>query len=138
MDHVSEDRRSAIMASVGSKNTAPELIVRRILHALGYRFRLHRKDLPGKPDVVLPKYRTCLFIHGCFWHRHPNCKKSSLPKSNTSFWEKKFERNIHRDYEVTATLRSMGWNVVIIWECQTKSPALLAELLSNIVSNGEE
>ena len=94
------DQRSRNMAAIKSKNTKPEIAVRKLLHSLGYRFRLHRKDLPGSPDIVLPKYRTAIFVHGCFWHRHENCKYATTPKTRESFWNKKFEDNKKRDLEI--------------------------------------
>ena len=121
MDTLTPEQRSKIMASVGSKNTVPELKVRKKLHALGFRFRLHSKDLPGKPDVVLPKYRTCLFVHGCFWHQHPGCKRATLPKSNREFWRTKLLKNRTRDERAQRKLEDLGWHVQVIWECHTKS-----------------
>ena len=96
------------------------MAVRRLLHALGYRFRIHRKDLPGTPDIVLPKYRTVIFVHGCFWHHHEGCKAASTPASNIDFWQTKFRRNQERDAQVKAQLESMGWKVIVIWECEVK------------------
>ena len=121
MDKVSKEQRSRNMAAVPSKNSKPELEVRRELHRLGYRFRLHRKDLPGTPDIVLPKYRLCIFVHGCFWHRHAGCKRTTTPASNTAFWRQKFERNQNRDAEARVLLELLGWRVVVIWSCETAS-----------------
>ncbi len=104
-DMFTPEKRSQIMSRVRSKNTKPELEVRSALHAMGYRFRLHRKDLPGKPDVVLPKYRTALFVHGCFWHQHPGCRKATLPKNNANFWREKLEGNVARDARIRRVLR---------------------------------
>lgn len=109
------------MRRVKGKDTKPELVVRKLLHQLGYRFRLHRKDLAGRPDIVLPKYRTAIFVHGCFWHRHPGCRKASTPKTREEFWNAKFEANIARDAQNLADLQADGWTVLIVWECQTKS-----------------
>jgi DNA mismatch endonuclease (patch repair protein) len=109
------------MAKIGSKNTRPEMLVRSAAHRLGLRFRLHRRDLPGSPDVVLPRHRTVLFVHGCFWHRHAHCPRSSMPVSNPEFWKTKFERNVARDLEAKTALEAQGWRVLVIWECQTKS-----------------
>lgn len=106
------------MQSVSSKDTGPELIVRSAAHRLGLRFRLHRKDLPGKPDLVFPRYRIALFVHGCFWHRHKGCRKASMPKSNRAFWSLKFDRNISRDRKNVLDLRRLGWRVVVIWQCE--------------------
>lgn len=114
------------MAAIRGKNTVPEMSVRRFLHAHGYRFRIHRKDLPGKPDIVMPKLRTCIFVHGCFWHRHPGCRYAYIPKSRLDFWMPKFAKNVERDEAAQAALRALGWNVVIVWECETKKIDLLS------------
>lgn len=119
MDTRSPEQRSHIMRSVRSRDTGPELLVRQILHRLGLRFRLHRKDLPGRPDVVLTKHRTAVFVHGCFWHGH-GCAKGRLPKSRLSFWTDKIERNRKRDAESARALRAAGWRVLTIWQCETK------------------
>ena len=124
-----DPKRSANMARIGSRDTAPELAVRRTLHRLGYRFRLYRHDLPGKPDVVLPRHRTIFLIHGCFWHRHPGCRFAYTPKTRVSFWEGKFERNVARDLKVERELRERGWTVQVIWECETHDPAALERRL---------
>ena len=108
------------MSHIRSKDTKPEKRLRSLLHRLGFRFRLHRKDLPGTPDIVLPKYRTVIFVHGCFWHQHPGCKKATLPRSNVEFWKNKLEKNIERDKEVEKKLIETGWNVIVIWECEIK------------------
>jgi DNA mismatch endonuclease (patch repair protein) len=110
-------------------HTAPEIVVRQALHALGLRFRLHRRDLPGSPDIVLPKFRTVVFVHGCFWHRHPNCRYATTPKSRQEYWLPKFEANLERDARKEAQLRELGWRVLVVWECETKSlEALVARL----------
>lgn len=106
------------MSGIRGKNTKPEIAVRRFLHAQGLRFRLHRKDLPGKPDIVLPKYRTVIFVHGCYWHRHEGCRYATIPSSNKDFWLRKFEENVERDRRHRAQLADAGWNVHVIWECQ--------------------
>ena len=111
------------MAGIKAKNTKPEMIVRSLLHSAGYRFRLHRKDLPGRPDVVLPKWRTVIFVHGCFWHRH-TCALASRPKSNVLYWTKKIEGNVARDLHNVRALRRLGWRVAVVWECQTKTSDL--------------
>ncbi len=95
------------------------MIVRSLLHRMGYRFRLHRKDLPGNPDIVLPKYKTVIFVHGCFWHRHKGCKYAYTPKSRTEFWNTKFEKNIARDKQVRKELKKLGWKVMVVWECRS-------------------
>ncbi|HHC5059643.1 TPA: very short patch repair endonuclease [Aeromonas veronii] len=121
MDVVDTATRSAMMAGIKSKNTRPELALRRYLHGLGFRFRLHVKDLPGKPDIVLPRYRLCIFVHGCFWHRHPGCRFAAIPKSNTEFWLQKFVTNTARDELVEKQLHEAGWRVFKIWECGLKN-----------------
>jgi DNA mismatch endonuclease (patch repair protein) len=129
MDKISRQQRSKNMAAVRGKNTTPELIVRHVLHAMDYRFRLHRKDLPGKPDIVLPKYRTCIFVHGCFWHQHLGCKRASQPSSNKDFWLNKLQRNIERDKQNCLALQDQGWKVLVIWECETKDSIELKQKL---------
>lgn len=110
-----------IMSMIKGKNTKPEIIVRSVCHELGLRFRLHRKDLPGKPDLVFPKHRLCIFVHGCFWHRHPDCKYAYTPKSRIEFWLPKLDKNVERDLHAQKTLLSLGWRVLVIWECDTKN-----------------
>jgi len=129
-DVFTPEKRSEVMSLVKSKNTKPELVVRSLLHRMGYRFRLHRKDLPGNPDIVLPKHRTAILVHGCFWHQHPGCKKATLPKQNVEFWTEKLEGNVRRDEEAQRRLRIAGWRVLVIWECEVKrdAGALLAKL----------
>ena len=114
------EQRSRNMSAIKSKNTKPEIAVRKLLHSMGYRFRLHRKDLPGSPDIVLPKYKTVIFVHGCFWHRHENCKYASTPKTRQEFWEAKFRENINRDKLNQENLSSNGWKIIIVWECEIK------------------
>ncbi|MNK29888.1 Very short patch repair protein [compost metagenome] len=108
------------MSKIKSKNTAPEMIVRRYLHNKGFRYRLHDKKLPGKPDLILPKYKAVIFVHGCFWHGHEGCKYYRIPKSNTDYWIEKIEGNILRDQDKQQLLRDMGWRVIVIWECELK------------------
>ncbi|WP_420381827.1 very short patch repair endonuclease [Novosphingobium sp.] len=115
-DIVSIEVRSRMMSGIRAGNTRPEMLLRRALHALGFRYRLHAKDLPGKPDLVFPKYRAVLQVHGCFWHRH-GCNRTTNPSSNSTFWQEKFRRNIERDLEVEERLRSLGWRVAVVWEC---------------------
>ena len=122
------------MSRIRSTNTSPEKNVRSLLHKLGFRFRLHRKDLPGKPDIVLPKYKTVIFVHGCFWHRHKNCKYAYTPKSRLDFWLKKFDENQSRDRRVQQQLKKSGWRVVIIWECQIQQTAKLSQQFSHLLS----
>lgn len=111
-----------MMGRVRAKNTAPELATRRAAHALGLRFRLHRRDLPGTPDLVFPKLRTVVFVHGCFWHQHPGCRRAATPKTRREFWEPKLARNVERDIENSARLSGLGWRVATIWECETRQP----------------
>ena len=118
--HKVSEQRSRNMSAIKSKNTKPEIKVRKVLHLMGYRFRLHRKDLPGSPDIVLPKYKTVIFVHGCFWHRHKNCKYASTPKTRQEFWEAKFRENINRDKLNQENLSSKGWKIIIVWECEIK------------------
>lgn len=120
------------MARVRGKDTQIERRVRAVAHEFGLRFRLHRRDLKGKPDLVFPKHRVALFVHGCFWHQHPGCKRASMPKSRQEFWRVKLARNVERDFEVGSQLRSEGWRVEIIWECETKDPAKLRKNLEKI------
>ena len=122
------------MSRIGARNTAPEIRVRRILHALGLRFRLHRRDLPGTPDIVLPRFRTALFVHGCFWHRHPGCRRASNPETNVERWKVKFERNIARDRRARSALEASGWRVETIWECELKDSRTLATRLAEMFS----
>ncbi len=120
MDFVDKQTRSRMMANIKGKNTKPEITVRSLLHRQGFRFRLHDKSLPGKPDIVLKKYHAVIFVHGCFWHRHENCKFSSNPKQNIKYWKKKFSGNVRRDSEVYFQLKTLGWRTAIIWECGTR------------------
>jgi DNA mismatch endonuclease (patch repair protein) len=119
------------MRAIRSKNMKPEITVRQIIHRLGYRFRLHRKDLPGKPDIVFLSRRAVIFVHGCFWHQHQdtNCKDARKPKSNTNYWYPKLARNQARDAEHEVTLKAQGWRILIIWECQTKDKRTLEQRL---------
>src|ERR1043166_3860002 len=120
MDHLSPAARSNLMSRVRRKDTAPELAVRKVLHSMGYRFRLHRADLPGNPDLVLPRHHLAIFIQGCFWHGHVGCRRSALPKTNRRFWDRKIERNRQRDVEARARLEASGWRVHWLWECETR------------------
>lgn len=120
-DTLTKSQRSALMAKIRGKDTKPELAVRSLLHRMGYRFRLHRRDLPGSPDIVLPKHRTVIFVHGCFWHRHAGCRNATVPTTRARFWRLKFEGNVARDRRVKAKLRRCGWRVVTIWECDVRA-----------------
>ena len=132
-----------MMAGIGAKNTKPEIVVRQILHRLGYRFRLHRKDLPGKPDIVLPKWNTVIFVQGCFWHGHDNCPLFRLPRSRTDFWDEKITANRQRDMVTREKLRDAGWRQVEVWECATKGrtalePELLARRIDEAVKSASK
>ena len=127
-DNWSKDQRSRLMARVRTRDTEPETRVRKLLHGMGYRFRLHPKDLPGSPDIVLPRYRKAVFVHGCFWHGH-DCAKGRRPTSNVDFWSKKLDRNVVRDRQSNDALGALGWKVLVIWECQTQEPDTLPSLL---------
>lgn len=133
MDTVSKEIRSRNMAAIRNKNTIPELVVRSLLHSLGYRFRLHKKELPGKPDLFLKKFNAAIFIHGCFWHQHKGCKYASVPKSNVDFWSDKLRNNIERDKRNIKALKGQGYNVKIIWECETRDLNNLAKELKNFL-----
>jgi DNA mismatch endonuclease (patch repair protein) len=129
MDRITKAHRSWNMSRIRGRNTSVELSVRSVLHNLGFRFRLHRNDLPGRPDIVLPKHRTVVFVHGCFWHRHPGCGNATTPSSNSKFWKSKFEENVARDRRNIATLRRKGWRVRVVWECQTTGDAAIIRRL---------
>lgn len=129
VDRLSPERRSALMSKVRGKNTSPEMRVRGLAHSLGYRFRLHRRDLPGCPDIVFPSHKKIILVHGCFWHRHQGCPKATMPKSRIPYWSEKFRRNVERDQRVIKELRSANWSVRTIWECQTKDQSKLKQIL---------
>jgi DNA mismatch endonuclease (patch repair protein) len=133
MDRLTKERRSWNMSRIRSRDTEPERIVRSLLHRLGYRFRLHRRDLPGNPDIVLPKYRTVIFVHGCFWHRHAGCKYTYTPKSRVAFWNRKFRQNVERDTAVRRQIRRHGWKALVIWECQTRDVTSLMQRLARVI-----
>jgi len=128
-DVFTREKRSSIMRQVKGADTKPELRVRRWLHARGFRFRLHRKDLPGRPDIVLPGRGAVVFVHGCFWHGHRGCKRSALPTSNHEYWEKKIGRNLVRDRRNAAKLRRLGWRVLTIWECEVGKESVMRRRL---------
>jgi|SRR5579875_1245003 len=121
MDRISPERRSANMRAIRSKDMAPELAVRSLAHKLGYRFRLHRKDLPGKPDLVFGPRRKVIFVHGCFWHQHPACREGRVPSSRVGYWAPKLKRNQERDSRNQTLLKQKGWKVLVVWECEVKS-----------------
>lgn len=129
MDIVDTATRSRMMSAIRGKDTLPEMVVRRFLHGLGYRYRIHRKDLPGKPDLVLPRLKVCIFVHGCFWHRHPGCAFATTPKTRPEFWNEKFQKNVARDLANIGALDAAGWRVLIVWECELKNdPETLVRL----------
>jgi DNA mismatch endonuclease (patch repair protein) len=134
MDIVSSHERSVMMARIGARDTKPEIRVRRFLHSLGFRYRLHERVLPGRPDIVLPRYKTCVLVNGCFWHRCPHCKKGrKMPSTNEAFWSEKIARNVERDSENCEKLTAAGWRLVTVWECQTRTNVALREALSPLL-----
>ena len=132
-DIVNNKRRSEMMAGIRGRDTAPERAVRRVAHRMGLRFRLHRKDLPGRPDLVFPKRRLVVLVHGCFWHRHQGCKYAYAPKSRVSFWTEKFATTIARDQRQEAALRALGWRVLVIWECETRDETAVEVKLAALI-----
>ena len=136
-DTLSPKERSERMSRIQNKDTNPEIIVRRLVHGMGFRYRLHRKDLPGQPDLTLPRWRAVIFVHGCFWHRHENCKLARLPKSKLNFWEAKLEKNRQRDKNNQDKLSQMGWRVLVIWECQLKEPRQVAKTIREFLMEAE-
>ncbi len=134
MDTLTPQRRSANMSRIRSRDTSPEMIVRRLVHGMNYRFRLHVVSLPGKPDIVLPRLKRIIEVRGCFWHQHPGCIDSHIPKSRIQYWRPKLERNQRRDKENGRLLRKLGWKVLIVWECETKSIARLSRRLDRFLT----
>ena len=125
--------RSALMRRVRGKDTGPERTVRRAAYSLGYRFRLHRRDLPGTPDLAFPRLRKVIFVHGCFWHRHAGCSRTTTPKTRAAYWREKFEQNVERDRRNVSTLRALGWEVLVVWECETFDRTGLLATLSRFL-----
>lgn len=125
-DKISPERRSANMRQIRDRGMKPEMAVRKMVHAMGYRYRLHRRDLPGKPDLVFGPRRAVIFVHGCFWHQH-DCRDGHRPKSNNSYWDEKLRRNVERDAVQIAALEAMGWRALVIWECQIRDPEMLRQ-----------
>jgi len=123
------------MGRVRSENTKPELIVRKLAHGLGYRFRLHRKDLPGKPDLVFAGRGKVIFVHGCFWHRHAGCPRATTPATRTEWWKQKFSNNIQRDEKAEKGVEALGWRVVVVWECELRRPGLLTKRLGEVLGD---
>ena len=132
-DVFSKDKRSWIMSQISGGDTKPEIVVRKLIHSMGFRFRLHVKNLPGKPDIVLPRHRKIIVVNGCFWHGHQDCSRSKRPVSNVEFWNAKIVGNIARDERNKAALMEMGWKVLVIWGCETKKPEQLVEKLRDFL-----
>ena len=137
-DTLSQSQRSYCMSSIRGKNTKPEILVRKGLHARGFRFRLHNKKLPGSPDVVLPKYGVAIMLNGCFWHGHKGCRYATKPESNVEFWETKIARNRHRDEVTNAHLEALGWHVITVWECELRGESILASRLDELAEEIRE
>jgi DNA mismatch endonuclease, patch repair protein len=137
MDVITAERRSRVMSRIRGKDTRPELAVRRLVHGLGYRFRLHRRDLPGVPDLAFIARRKVIFVHGCFWHQHPGCEFAYKPKSNSAFWRRKFAANTKRDMHVLAKLAIWGWDALVIWECELSDPKSLKQRMMSHLEGGE-
>jgi DNA mismatch endonuclease (patch repair protein) len=135
MDIVSPERRSAMMSGIRSRDTKPEVVVRSLVHRLGYRFRLHRRDLPGTPDLVFPGRRKVILVHGCFWHRHSGCRFAYEPKSNVERWRAKFAVNVARDERVQRELKGLGWDILTVWECETADIEMLTRNLTDFLDN---
>jgi DNA mismatch endonuclease (patch repair protein) len=136
-DLFTPEKRSGIMRKIGQKNTKPELIVRKLVHAMGYRYRLHVSTLPGKPDIVFPKYKKVIFVHGCYWHQHEGCNRATIPKTNVEFWTRKFRENMARDKKVSVELEALGWKVLTVWQCETKRGEIesLREVIKNFLED---
>lgn len=130
-----DPKRSALMARVRTQHSEPEIVVRRVAHALGYRFRLHRRNLPGTPDLVFPGAKRAIFVHGCFWHRHKGCVRTTTPKTRAAFWAEKFAANVRRDARTLRQLKSAGWSVLVVWECQTFDSRTLAKRLARFLAD---
>lgn len=137
MDIFYKEKRSQIMAEVKSKNTKPEILVRSLLHKMGYRFRFHRRDLPGNPDIILPKHKKVIFVHGCFWHGHENCQRSKRPTTNIEFWNIKLDKNIERDHKNISELKLLGWQSMIIWTCEIKELITLKDKLQSFLGHNK-
>ena len=133
-DIVDSQTRSRMMSGIRGKNTKPELALRRSLHALGFRYRLHAKGIPGRPDIVMPKYRAVIFVHGCFWHRHAGCRYATVPATRPEFWAAKFHANVVRDAAVQSALREAGWRVGTVWECALRTETAIAQTRDMVVA----
>lgn len=137
-DRLSREHRSWNMSRIRGKNTKPEMKVRSLLHRIGYRFRLHGRDLPGRPDIVLPKYGSVIFVHGCFWHRHSGCRYAYTPKSRVGFWQEKFDSNVERDRRAQRELKKLGWKTLTVWECEVADEEQLAKRLKKFLFRAKE
>ncbi|MDE2060618.1 MAG: DNA mismatch endonuclease Vsr [candidate division NC10 bacterium] len=137
MDRLSKERRGWNMSRIRGKDTSPEKTVRSLVHGLGYRFRLHRRDLPGQPDIVLPRLRAVIFVHGCYWHRHKGCRYAYTPKTRIEFWQRKFDDNVARDKQALKSLRKRGWRILLAWECQLSNKKALANRVIRFLAESE-
>lgn len=137
MDSLAPEQRSRLMSRIRGKDTGPELKVRQLAYALGFRFRLHRRDLPGSPDLVFASRRKAIFVHGCYWHRHPGCRYAYSPKSNLDFWQAKFAANVARDEVALRALKELGWQVLVVWECETRDAEALRIRLTDFLKDAE-
>lgn len=135
MDIFDKNKRSWLMSRVESKNTKPEIIIRSLIHQMGHRFRLYQNNLPGKPDIVLKRHRKIVFVNGCFWHGHDNCSRAKLPESNFEFWAAKIKNNKKRDHKNIELLRNLGWEVLVVWQCEMKNQLFLVEKLKTFLNN---
>ena len=135
MDIYSPTKRSQLMAKVGSRNTKPELRVRSTIHKLGFRFRVNRADLPGRPDIVLPRHKKVIFVHGCFWHQHVECAKARRPRTNVAFWDAKLDANVKRDGVTQQRLTDLGWEVMVVWECEARNKVALIPKLTGFLAH---
>lgn len=138
VDIVDSSTRSKMMSAIKGRDTTPEILVRRFLHRAGLRYRLHPKTLPGKPDIVLSRWKTVVLVNGCFWHRHQDCRFATTPSTRTSFWEDKFSKNVQRDNRQIRELQALGWKVLVVWECEVKDENRLQRLLNEIRDTGQE
>ena len=134
MDKLSPERRSENMRRIRSTDMKPEMVVRRILHAEGFRYRLHVRDLPGRPDLVFRRLRKAIFVHGCFWHQHRDCIDGRVPRSNQGYWKPKLDRNVQRDREARDALEAEGWTVLVVWECETQDPERVRATVTRFLS----
>ena len=137
-DFFTKEKRSWIMSRVKGRDTKPEILVRSVIHRMGYRFRVHRSDLPGNPDIVLPRHGKIIFVHGCFWHGHKRCPRSKRPTTNKSFWNEKLNKNIDRDKRQQKEIKNMGWKVLVVWQCEIRKPSKLLEKLERFLNPNDK